>query len=380
MGFRIFLQLKKQQIPEPTRILGTISSEDPAVRVQLHLLVKTEKPDGDERPLRGNITAAAGSESQLHRVEQELNQCKSRIDGCTPGAVPTSEHKPKVNTMPFSVNLTRLSNATIRKYTKQPECLTVKTIKTLHLKRLTILVRRLPLTPSQSVNLQSPCKTARPSTAAQSTETTTKRVVKRKRYISGYPSRQQQKYTFQFQQHTLKRQKKKVYLKCRITCCKLAYVTHHSVRSLNTHHRTYHLGVTYTCAMCSKLLTMPTAMKWHMYSHSSQVYKCDKCVKKFVYRSKLRQHHRSHLRQRLYQCYHGKCQRKYHHPQDLARHTLTHTMKTLECDLCEKTFRQKRLLRRHEAIHSATYQYSCQSCGKGFIHNNQLFRHCKLCN
>ena len=82
MGFRIFLQLKKRQIPEPTRILGTISSEDPAVRVQMPLLVKTEKPDGDERPLRGNSNAAAGSESQLHRVEQELNQHKSRTDGC----------------------------------------------------------------------------------------------------------------------------------------------------------------------------------------------------------------------------------------------------------------------------------------------------------
>ena len=180
MGFGIFLQLKKRQIPEPTRILGTISSEDPAVRVQLHLLVKTEKPDEDERPLSGNITAAAGSESQLHRVEQELNQRKSKTDRCTPVAVPTSEHKPKVNIMPFTVNLTRLSDATIRKYTKQPEHLTVKTIKTLHLKKLTIPVKCLPLTPSQSVNLQSPRKMARPSTAAHSTDTTTKRVVKRK--------------------------------------------------------------------------------------------------------------------------------------------------------------------------------------------------------
>ena len=185
--------------------METISSEDPAVRAQLHLLVKTKKPDGDERPLRGNITVAAGSESQLHRVEQELNQHKSRTDGCTPGAVSMSEHKPKVNIMPFSVNLTRLSDATIRKYNKQPECITVKTIKTLHLKRLMILVKHLPLTPSQSVNLQSPRKMARPSTAVQCTETTTKRAVKRKRYINGYPSRQQQKYTFQFQQHTLKR-------------------------------------------------------------------------------------------------------------------------------------------------------------------------------
>ena len=59
------------------------------VRAQLHLLVKTEKSDVDESLLRGNITAAAGSESQLHHVEQELNQRKSKstAEGCTLGAI-----------------------------------------------------------------------------------------------------------------------------------------------------------------------------------------------------------------------------------------------------------------------------------------------------
>ena len=106
------------------------------VRVQLHLLVKIEKSDVDERLLRGNITAAAGSESQSHHIEQELNQCKSKstADRCTPGTIPKLEHQPKVKILPFSVNLTRLSDATIRKYTKQSEHLTVETIKTLHLK------------------------------------------------------------------------------------------------------------------------------------------------------------------------------------------------------------------------------------------------------
>ena len=172
--------------------MGTISSEDPAVRV--HLLVKTEKSDGDEKPSRGNITAAAGSESQLHRVEQELNQCKSS----TPGAVPKLEHQPKVNIMPFSVNLTRLSDATISKYTKQLECLTVKTIKTLHLKRLTIPVKCLPLTPSQNVILQSPYKTARPNTATQSTESTSKKVVKKSAILVDIPQDNNRHLHFNF--------------------------------------------------------------------------------------------------------------------------------------------------------------------------------------
>ena len=336
MGFGIFLQLKKHKIPESIRILGTILSEDPEVRAQLHLLVKTEKPDDDESLLKGNITAAAGSESQLQCVEQELNQGKSQ-EGYTLGITPKSEHHPKVKIMPFRVILTKLSDATIKKYTKQSECTTIKTIKKLHLKKLTIPVKHLLLTPSQSVFLQSPHKTASLKKDTP-TRPTTKKFVKRKCYISGHPSRQQPLLTFHFQQHTLRKEKRKVYLKCRIPRCKLAYVTYHSVKSINTHHRTYHPGITYTCERCSKLLNTPTALKWHMYSHGNQAHKCDKCAKMFVYK---RKHHCSHLRQRLYQCCYGKCQREYRHPQDLARHTLTHTQKTFECDLCEKLSNRK---------------------------------------
>ena len=142
MGFGIFLELKKRQIPDSTRILGTISSEDPEVRAQLHLLVKTEKPDVDESLLNRNVTAAAGSKSQLLRVEQELNQCKSQCTakGCTLGIILKSEHQSKVKIMPSSVILTKLSDATIKKYTKQSACTTVETIKKLHLKKLSIPV------------------------------------------------------------------------------------------------------------------------------------------------------------------------------------------------------------------------------------------------
>ena len=130
-------------------------------------------------------------------------------------------------------------------------------------------------------------------------------------------------------------------MKCRIPHCKLAYVTYHSVRSINAHHRTYHPGITYTCEKCSKLLNTPIALKWHMYSQGNQAYKCDKCSKMFVYKSKLRQHRCSHIKQKLYQCCHGKCQREYRHPQDLAIHALTHTHQTFECDLCEKHLNRK---------------------------------------
>ena len=277
--------------------------------------------------------------------------------------------------------LKKLSDKTIKKYTKRSEATSIEIAKKLHLKKLSIPVKRLCLTPSQSVFLHSPRKLPSSKKVAKSTSTT-KKPVKRRPLISGHPSLQQQPEsvsTFQLQQHTLRRRKKKVYLKCRVPCCKLAYVTYHSVRSINAHHRTYHPGTTYICEKCSKLLNTPTALKWHMYNHGNQAYKCDKCLKMFVYKSKLRQHRRSHIKQKLYQCCHGKCRKEYRHPQDLARHVLTHTDWFFECDLCEKMFKQKRLLRRHEAIHSNTSRHFCQRCSKGFVHNNQLYRHQKYC-
>ena len=178
MGFGIFLQLKKHKNQEPIRILGTISSDDPEVRMQLQLLVKTEKPDDDHSLLKRNITAVAGSESQLQRVEQELNQGISQ-NRCTLNVIPKPKHHPKLEIMPFRVILKKLSDATIKKYTKRSESSIIEIVKNLHLKKLSIPVKRPLLTPSQSVFLQSPRKI--PSLKKDtSTKPATKKTIKRK--------------------------------------------------------------------------------------------------------------------------------------------------------------------------------------------------------
>ena len=133
MGFGIFLQLKKRQNQEFIRILGTISSDDPEVRTQLHLLVKTEKPDDDNSLQKRNITATVGSESQLQRVEQELSQGIGQ-ERCPLNVISKPKHHPKVEIMPFRVILKKLSDATIKKYTKRSEGTFIETVKNLHLK------------------------------------------------------------------------------------------------------------------------------------------------------------------------------------------------------------------------------------------------------
>ena len=149
-----------------------------------------------------NITAAAGSESQLHRLEHELSQDVSQVRS-SQNVISKPKYHPKVEIMPFRVILKKLSDVTIKKYTKWLETTFIETAKELHLKKLSIPVKRLSLTPSQSVFLHSPRKS--PSLKkVTSTTSTTKKPVKRRRLISGHPSLQQQSVlTFQFQQHTL---------------------------------------------------------------------------------------------------------------------------------------------------------------------------------
>ena len=129
----------------------------------------------------------------------------------------------------------------------------------------------------------------------------------------------------------------------------MAYVTFHSVRSATAHHALHHPLVTYKCSKCTKIAPMPNSLRLHMYYHKDKQFKCNICNQKFVYQSKLKQHKRMHTKSKMYECFHGGCNKKYRHPQDLIRHIQYHQEKTFECDFCEKKFAEKRLLKRHSS-------------------------------
>ena len=171
----------------------------------------------------------------------------------------------------------------------------------------------------------------------------------------------------------------KVYLKCRVPGCSMTYVIFNTMRNMTAHHRLHHPAITYKCSSCAKIVPTPNSLRLHMYYHRNKQYKCNICDQSFVYQSKLKQHKRRHIKLKMYQCFHRGCNQKYRHPQDLTRHIKSHQKKSFECDFCDKKFAEKRLLERHLAVHQNINVYTCEKCGQGFKHNNQLYRHRKKC-
>ena len=170
-----------------------------------------------------------------------------------------------------------------------------------------------------------------------------------RRKISGHP--QSNKHIFHVKCHILRKCTRKLYLKCRITNCKQAYRSFHSVQALNVHHCIFHPRFLFRCRLCLKIHCTPSSNTYHKYEHQQPTFSCSKCDRKFVFNSKLQQHGRVHIKQRLYKCFHGGCTRSYKYPQDLARHANSHLLKNFECPLCDYTSDQKCLLKRHSAIH-----------------------------
>ena len=200
----------------------------------------------------------------------------------------------------------------------------------------------------------------------------------KRQLTSGQPSKLiAPNYVFQVCKHILWKHRRHIYIKCRVIGCNLAFVSFNRVKDLNAQHWLYHPNSLYKCHQCKKTVHIPSTWRFHQYCQQPKLHKFDNCIKFFLFKSTLKQHRHRHISQRLFKCFHGGCYMSYKHPQDLSRHTATHEQIMFECDLCDKTFKQKRLLKHHEAVHTNAQPYLCPNCGQCFKHNKQLYRHKK---
>ncbi|CAB0036978.1 unnamed protein product [Trichogramma brassicae] len=137
----------------------------------------------------------------------------------------------------------------------------------------------------------------------------------------------------------------------------------------------------YACDNCEKKF----GYQWILLLHQKTVHEgrkdfaCDNCEKKFGQKVHLLVHQRTvHDGRKDYAC--DRCERKYGRSSDLIRHqNIVHEgRKDYACDRCKKKFGQKKYLLGHQrTVHEGHKDYACENCEKKFGQKTDLFRHQK---
>lgn len=185
----------------------------------------------------------------------------------------------------------------------------------------------------------------------------------------------------------------------------------------------------YSCTECNAIFETVDAWTDHQVAEHNQVaHHCDQCDKKFLRPSELAEHKNTHLRVKFYPC--SVCSNSYSTPQKLSDHVQqVHPGAGIQvaaesefyCDICIRSFKSRQAYSNHMRIHAKvpttnrkpgdpkgfspqiigkpikqfsmvqpgfvsfkpSYNvpnapYSCDICGKGFMHKKNIWKHKKV--
>ena len=133
------------------------------------------------------------------------------------------------------------------------------------------------------------------------------------------------------------------------------------------------------CDMCQIDFETEEKLQEHMDKIKHSVSTCDGCGKVFSLEKYLKQHQKSscHLTEKQYEC--SVCLKKYFSEYGLRRHLLNHeNVYPFKCDDCEKCFKRRDNLKRHQKIHMENAKlFPCPfpDCSKQFYRNDKLKDH-----
>lgn len=154
----------------------------------------------------------------------------------------------------------------------------------------------------------------------------------------------------------------------------------------------------YVCSKCGKRFAHPNTLRLHYIRHTKESgsdalrqYSCDKCPRVFTHPSSLLYHRDSqHSNGRRFVC--NQCNKGFKHRQLLQRHQLVHTEdRPYKCTNCKAAFKTRANLINHQSLHSGARKYWCPQCGQSFVHKTSLTLHqrwhtgqkpyqCDVCN
>ena len=176
--------------------------------------------------------------------------------------------------------------------------------------------------------------------------------------------------------------KKRVFVTCRVgiikhrrkqTCkCPICLKRYPSQEKLNQHNRQAHDKL--KCQYCPMVFTTPSSLQRHQYVHSTPRFHC-RCGKGFYFLAELKIHKLKHRRTRIAICSYPVCTKSYFSQSDLVKHACMHLKIKWNCNQCDYSMHDERLLKSHKRKHEQKIKYTCSRCGKDFVYHTQWARH-----
>lgn len=135
----------------------------------------------------------------------------------------------------------------------------------------------------------------------------------------------------------------------------------------------------FVCAVCKKSHKNHYSHQEHLLTHQpNRQFCCSNCSKRFVTKSLLNKHMKSHLLELSVQCTYDGCKAAFRTVSSRKEHmTRVHGEKQYRCTWkgCDRQYALKRDLKYHAHCHSKLYKCTWKRCKRSFRDNYNLNRH-----
>ncbi|XP_014248023.1 zinc finger protein 250-like [Cimex lectularius] len=135
----------------------------------------------------------------------------------------------------------------------------------------------------------------------------------------------------------------------------------------------------FACDICGKKLKHINSIAYHKETEHNikRKYSCLKCNKTFKHRLLLLRHQLVHTEHRPHKC--DLCEARFKTKTHLIHHKVVHTKeKKFQCHICEQSFSFQTSLNIHLRWHTGQKPYQCEFCKKSFSQKGNLQEHIRI--